>query len=241
MRVALVTGASGGIGRALCDAFGKAGYRVVATDLARSPECFDAFVPGDLARLWREPAYREELLVALRHEIGDRLSVLVNNAAVQVVSDARSTTPEDWESTLQTNLLAPFALVQALLPELGTAGGSVVNIGSIHAELTTPGSVCYATSKAALAGMTRALAVDLGPSVRVNCIQPAATDTAMLRERFRGGDAQLERLAAMHPIGRLADPAEIARVAVFLASPDASFLTGATIDVAGGMNARLYN
>jgi NAD(P)-dependent dehydrogenase (short-subunit alcohol dehydrogenase family) len=241
MRAALVTGATGGIGRELCEAFAKAGHRVIATDLVRPAACFDRFVEGDLARAWRDPDHRRTFVAALRQEIGDGgLHVLVNCAAVQVVSDTRSITPEDWQITLETNLLAPFLLIQELLPDLERARGSVVNIGSVHASLTAPRSVCYASSKAALAGMTRALAVDLGDAVRVNCIQPAATDTPMLRARFEGRERDLATLAESHPIGRIAQPGEIASVAVFLASEAASFITGTCIDVSGGVGARLH-
>ena len=241
MRVALITGAAGGIGRALCQAFEKAGYRVLATDREQPQECNGSFVAGDLARFWREPEQRTQLVAALRRELAaPRLDVLVNNAALQVVADARSTTAADWNDTLATNLLAPFALIQELLPELEAARGSVVNIGSVHAQLTLPRSVCYATSKAALAGMTRALAVELGDEVRVNCIQPGATDTEMLRSRLLDDEAALQQLARAHPLGRIADPSEIAAAAVFLASPEASFVTGACFDVSGGCTARLH-
>jgi NAD(P)-dependent dehydrogenase (short-subunit alcohol dehydrogenase family) len=128
-----------------------------------------------------------------------------------------------------------------MLPDLEKARGSVVNISSVHATLTKPGFSAYATSKAALLGMTRALAVDLGPRVRVNCVTPAATDTPMLRAGFEGNPAELSALAAMHPSGRIATPEEIARVVLFLASDAASAITGAALAADGGIGGRLHD
>jgi NAD(P)-dependent dehydrogenase (short-subunit alcohol dehydrogenase family) len=240
MRTALVTGAAGGIGEALCQAFGGAGYRVLGTDREPAGRHCDAFVTADLARLARDEAYRGQILAELRAALGENeLRVLVNNAAVQIVRSTPALRQEDWQQTLETNLLAPFYLVQGLLGELERARGAVINIGSIHTALTKPGFVCYATSKAALAGLTRSLAVDLGATVRVNGISPAATETPMLLAGFEGRQESLDALSSVHPIGRIAKPSEVAKVAVFLASDDASFITGSILDVHGGIGACL--
>ena len=148
---------------------------------------------------------------------------------------------QDWHDTLDVNLLAPFLLTQALLNNLERGNGSVVNISSVHARATKPGFVCYATSKAALAGLTRALAVDLGSRVRVNSINPAAVITPMLLEGFKGRDDQYAELAKMHPLGRIAEPSEIAQMAVFLASNKASFISGTAFNVDGGILSRLHD
>jgi NAD(P)-dependent dehydrogenase (short-subunit alcohol dehydrogenase family) len=137
--------------------------------------------------------------------------------------------------------VAPLHLAQALLSDLEAAVGSVVNIASIHAVATKPGFVCYATSKAALVGLTRAMAVDLGPRIRVNALLPAAVDTPMLRESFSGSETALGELGRMHPAGRIARPEEVARAAVFLASDQASFMTGAAVHVDGGIAGRLHD
>ena len=147
----------------------------------------------------------------------------------------------DWDETLETNLIAPFLLIQSLLPDLERARGSVVNIASVHATATKPGFVCYATSKAALVGMTRVLAVDLGPRVRINCISPAATATPMLMAGFADKPAQFLELGQMHPMERIAEPAEVAQTAIFLASEQASFITGACLSVDGGIAGRLHD
>lgn len=242
MKTALITGASGGIGQALCLAFRRAGYRVIATDLKGPPEDSDAFVSGDLAEMVADDRLRADFIEELRSAIGGRgLTALVNNAALQVVRSAEDLSLRDWRLSLDTNLLAPFALIQGLLPQLKHARGSVVNIASVHARLTKPGFACYATSKAALLGLTRSLAVDLAGAVRVNALNPAATGTPMLLAGFEGRGESLEQLGAMHPSGRIAEPAEIARVAVFLASEDAAFINGAALDVDGAIGARLHD
>jgi len=119
-------------------------------------------------------------------------------------------------------------------------GGCVLNIGSVHANATKPGFVSYATSKAALHGLTRALAVDLGERCRVICLAPAATETDMLRAGFEHNPGGLEQLASMHPLNRLATPQEIARLAVVLAS-EAQFCTGSTVYADGGVLSRLHD
>jgi NAD(P)-dependent dehydrogenase (short-subunit alcohol dehydrogenase family) len=124
---------------------------------------------------------------------------------------------------------------------LEKAKGSVVNIASIHAVATKPGFVCYATSKAALVGMTRALAVDLGPRVRINAINPAATATPMLLAGFEGKAKQFEELSKMHPLERIAQPWEVAKTAIYLASDDASFITGSVLHIDGGIGGRLHD
>lgn len=239
---ALITGALGGIGQALCAVFRQAGYHVVATDRrAGSCDC-DVFIQRDILDLCGAAGAKAALLAEIRSNLPDRrLAVLVNNAAVQVLGGTSDVSLDDWDLTLHTNLVAPFFLVQALLPELEAARGSVVNIASIHAVATKPGFVAYATSKAALVGLTRTLAVDLGSRVRVNAINPAATATPMLMAGFEDNPAGFAALAKMHPLGRIAGPDEVARTALFLASDAASFITGSTLHVDGGIGARLHD
>ena len=169
------------------------------------------------------------------------LRCLVNNAAVQRLGATDAVTTEDWDLSLGINLVAPFLLAQAFLPELEANQGSVVNIASIHAQLTKPGFVVYATTKAALAGMTRALAVDLGSRVRVNAICPAAIATPMLEAGFAGRPDARRQLDEFHPAGHIGQPAEVARLAVFLARPDCPFLTGSCLTLDGAICGRLHD
>ncbi|MDP1946742.1 MAG: SDR family oxidoreductase [Nitrospirota bacterium] len=238
---ALITGAAGGIGRVLCAEFRRAGYRVIGTDMAGAPGiACDHFVEADLKAVSRDEACLKRFVQQLNIPASG-LTALVNNAAVQILNRTDTVSVQDWRDTLDVNVLAPFLLTQALLPYLEKAGGSVVNMGSVHAIATKPGFVCYATSKAALVGLTRALAVDLGGRIRVNAINPAAVATPMLLQGFKGKDAQFSALGGMHPLGRIAEPAEIAQVVLFLVSRNAAFITGAAFDVDGGILSRLHD
>ncbi len=240
VKTVLVTGSEGGLGVALCAAFGAAGYRVVGADLKRGDSACDSFVEIDLATACADSEALEPAVGRLRRAVGNhRLSVLVNNAAKQILGRLGDVTHEDWQLSLATNLTAPFFLIQALAPDLERSRGAVINVGSVHARATKPGFLSYATSKAALIGLTQAIAVDLAPRIRVIAVNPAAIDTPMLRAGLGFGQNSLAKLAEHHPLGRIARPEEIARVVVFLASDDAGFMTGTTVDVDGGILSRL--
>lgn len=239
MPTALITGASRGIGEAMCEEFRKAGYRVIGLDISKLSKA-EVHLVCDLDRLATDAAYRVEQARAIRGALaGTKLEVLVNNAAAQILGSVAEVSPADWQRTMNVNLTAPFLLAQMLLPELEAAGGSVVNVASIHATLTKPRFVAYAASKAALVGLTRAMAVDLGGRVRVNAICPAAVDTPMLREGFAEDPTALKELAGLHPSGRIATPGEVARLALMLSAKDVGFVNGAAVDVGGGIHGRL--
>ena len=146
-----------------------------------------------------------------------------------------------FSKSLDTNLLAPFLLVQGLLKDLERAEGSIINISSIHARQTKPNFVAYATTKAALSGMTRALAVELGPRARINSIEPAAIDTPMLQEGFANAPSFYQQLENCHPQQRIGTPAEVARTALMLAGKDVRFIHGACVTLDGGISARLFD
>lgn len=241
---AVITGASGGIGKALCQEFQNAGYKVIGLDKpqANFPTSCHEIISCDLEIFSCDPDYRNEVIKKIKLYFAENpLQVLVNNAAIQVIKSTDEIAYEDWDRTLSVNLIAPFLLVKAFLKYLTHANGSVINIASIHAKVTKPGFVCYSTSKSALVGLTRSLAVDLGNKIRVNAISPAAVSTPMLLAGFEEKGDLLEDLSRMHPIGRIASPFEIAQAAVFLASDRASFITGTVLEVDGGINARLHD
>ena len=242
----VVTGAAGSIGRALCEEFRKASYFVLATDIQMdSPhQLADAYLPCDLIRLSDDAVYASDFF-RTAFQILDKqdspLKVIVNNAAVQLLGGLRSITRDTWERTLAVNVTAPLLLTQGFLERLEAAEGLVINIGSIHARLTKPNFVAYATSKSALSGLTRALSVDLGNRVRVLGIEPAAIDTVMLSEGF-GGDAwKKEALAAHHPLNRIGSAGEVARLAVALARPGTEYLQGSIVTIDGGISNRLHD
>lgn len=240
----IITGAAGGVGCELVSAFVKKGYFVIAIDVVAEPADLevDAYLQMDLSRFVQDESYASAVVDEIRKLVGiAKLKVLINNAATQVLRKIEAFTREDWADTVNTNVLAPFFLTQSLLSDLESAKGGVINIGSIHASLTKPGFVAYATSKAAIRGLTRSMAVDLGQRLRINAIEPAAIDTNMLRGGFGDRPHALQALAKVHPVGRIGTPSEVARLAVWLAEDAPQFMQGECIRLDGGIGARLHD
>jgi NAD(P)-dependent dehydrogenase (short-subunit alcohol dehydrogenase family) len=208
-----------------------AGYWTVGVDV--KPESGAA---EHLAIDMESTSCGEAIAVAL----GERsVGVLINNAAVAADASLLDVTLDAWETTIGVNLRAPWLVAKALHRHLEDgAGGSIVNVSSVHALASSPGAGVYATSKAGLVALTRAMALEWGPLVRANCVLPGAVDTPMLHaglDRSGQSHAQIgDRLA----LRRVASPSEIARVIRFVAS-EAGYMTGSTIVVDGGALARL--
>ncbi len=244
-RVALVTGAAGGIGRATATACVQAGYEVVAAD--RDTEA-DAPAGCHFRRVDLASPGEISALIASIADDYERLDLIVNNAAVQICKPVEETTIDDWDLTMAVNLRAVFWLVREATPWLGQRGGAIVNIASVHALATAPNIAAYAASKAGLLGLTRALATELAADgIRVNAVVPGAVDTPMLeaglsRGHLGSGDVKALKaeLARRTPAGHLGRPQDIAETAVFLADNDRSgFVTGQAFVVDGGATARL--
>ncbi len=240
-KTALITGAAGGIGKSICDLFHNEGYEVIGIDCHPVDKRPYKVVHLDITDFAETNPASQDLYKTVESLSDARLDVLVNNAAIQIVKTVPEITDEDWKVTLDTNLLAPFRLVQLFLPMLKKAKGSVINVSSIHAAATKSGFSLYATSKGALDTLTRALAIELAPDVRVNSVNPAATDTPMLRDGFKDNPQGLKQLGDYHPLRRIAKPVEVAQIAFFLASEKASFITGSSINVDGGIGACLHD
>ena len=232
-QVALVTGAGGGIGRRICAALTEAGWTVAGTDLpgVELTDCALA-VPADL----RDRDACRHLVAVVVSGLGG-LDLLVNNAASMTAVDPTVATMPRWWRDIEVNLTAPLWLTQAALPALRQTGGQVLNVSSISGLQGEPGFSAYAASKAGLVGMTRSLARELAPAVRVNAVAPGPTDTDQLgRDADWSGltMAELhEKYVAGMPIGRLVAPDEVAGLVVFLAGSRA--ITGECVQINGGM------
>lgn len=246
--VAIVTGGSRGIGRATVERLLTDGARVAFCGrdetaghdaMAQLDNPTDAlFIPCDVAR---EDEVRE-LVATCVARLGTP-TLLVNNAGVNAVFDAVAMTEAEWDGFFAVDLKAAWLCAKHVLPHLLAAGGgAIVNVSSIHAAVTRDSFFPYAAAKSGLVGLTRSLALDYGPrGVRVNCVCPGFTRTRLVEESIRMADdaeAAERAMVAGVALGRIADPSEIASVIAFLASPDAGYVTGATLFVDGGLTAR---
>jgi pteridine reductase len=236
-RVALVTGAAARIGAAIATELHARGcdlllhYNSNRAGADEQADRFNAVRPGSAAVAGADLSDQkgiEDLADRVRADFG-RLHVLVNNASRFYPTPVGETHAWQWEDLLNSNLRGPWFLVQALLGELRTAGGSVVNIIDVHAERPMPGHAVYCISKAGLAMMTRALARELGPAVRVNGVSPGA----ILWPEAEPGAAEKQSILKRTALGRLGEPADIAGAVAYLAL-DAPYVTGQILAVDGG-------
>lgn len=244
--VVLVTGASRGIGAAIAAEFAKLGAHV----FANHPSA-DSVHHADLISAWAEldgcsakvfpiqaDVSKSEDVAAMMQIIGDpagRLDVLVNNAGISRDSTVRKMSNEDWDAVIRTNLTGTFNCCRAALPILKDEG-RIINISSVMGHSAGRGNANYSASKAGILSLTRSLALELARRrITVNAICPGMVDT----ELSRGLPSEITRaFLEMTPLGRAADPKEIAYAAVFLASPAAAFVTGHAFDINGGMYLR---
>jgi len=240
-KVAIVTGAASGVGRETARLLRAAGASVVAIDIA---ETIHELQDDAVATVQADASAAEtaERAVATARERFGRLDVLVNNAAEILYKGVLDTGEAEWDRLLAVNVRSVFLHCRAAIPVLReTGGGAIVNTASISGVVGLPAQGAYAASKGAVVMLTRQLAVEFAPDrIRVNAVAPGAIDTPFLR-RFVDAqpdpDAVEARIAAEHPLGRLADPNEIARAILFLASDDAAFVTGTVLMVDGGYTA----
>jgi len=236
----ILTGASRGIGHATVKRFSSAGWLVITCSRqAFSEDCpWDAGPEDHIQIDLSDPAGREQGIAEMRDRLdGAGLTALVNNAGISPKAGDGSrlntiTTDMDvWRQVYEVNLMAPLALAQGLVAELEAAQGSVVNVTSIADSRVHPfAGSAYATSKAALAALTREMASDFGPkNIRVNAIAPGEIDTPIL-------SPGTEDIVAGLPLGRIGTPEEVAKVIYFLCSDQASYVTGAELHVNGGQH-----
>ncbi|HEX8023213.1 SDR family oxidoreductase [Mucilaginibacter sp.] len=232
----LITGVLGGIGSQLARTFNENNYRVVGLDLIDEPSPYcEKFIKFDLNRYCADADYKQEMEAVLNKEVPE-LFVLINNAAVQMLGSLSEVTIQDWNQTLNVNVTGPLMLSQLFLDRLELSQGSIINIASIHHQLTKRRFIAYATSKSALVGLTKALSVDLQGRVRVNSISPAAIDTQMLREGFNNDESKVKMLNELHPSQRIGKPQEVSQLALLLAEDKLGFINGANLNIDGGIS-----
>jgi NAD(P)-dependent dehydrogenase (short-subunit alcohol dehydrogenase family) len=235
-RVALVTGGTRGLGRALADAFLHEGYDVAVCgrsepqDLPADGDRQALFVAADV----RDPEQVEGLVQAVVDRFG-RLDVLVNNAGGSPPVDAATVSPRFVASIVTLNLVAPMVVAQRAneVMQKQNHGGSIISIASLCGLRPSPGTAAYGAAKAGLINLSESLAVEFAPKVRVNCVTPGALATEELHQAY-GGDAYFEAVAATVPLKRMGQPDDVAKACLFLASESAAFITGANLLVHGG-------
>ncbi|MBL4928090.1 GolD/DthD family dehydrogenase [Fuscibacter oryzae] len=233
-RCVVITGAAGGIGTAMAEAFASTGARLALVDL-RAPEVLAARLgPGHGA--WACDLAQPAEIARTTAEIGDQMGidVLINNAGLGIVAPAEEMSVDDWDRTQAINLRAPWLMACAALPYLKASGrGRVVNIASQAGLIAIAEHAAYGASKAGLIGLTKVLALEWARfGITVNAISPTVVETPMALVGWSGEKG--ERAKAAIPVGRFAKPAEIAHAAVYLASVHAGIVTGENLVMDGG-------
>ena len=248
-KVVVITGSGSGIGRACAMEFAKAGAKVIVADInlqgaQETVQQIEA-VNGIAIAVKTDVSQPESViqLVELTIKKYSKIDALVNNAAIQINKTIEHTTFLEWNQQLSINVGGIFLCSKYFLPYLRETKGSIVNMSSVNGFFVEPMCAGYCTTKAAIIGMTKAMAIDHGnEGIRVNCICPGYIDAGLAEGYFQSQPDPLkarEEAGKLHALWRIGRPEEVGRVAVFLASDDASFMTGASVVVDGGFGSGL--
>lgn len=239
-KVALITGSGRGIGRAIAQLFAREGALVYAIDVStvaeNQGEPDDAQPPHAIRNFKADVTNQESLMDAL-DKVPGRVDILVNNAGINIhPASLVETSAVEWNQVVAGNLTSVYQVSHAVIPRM-SVGGCILNIASILGFRAAKSCSAYMGSKGGILALTKSMAIDSAPSLRVNCIAPGAVQTSMFAEylsRCADPDAERQRILTGIPLARLGRPEDIASAAVFLASDDAAWITGATLVIDGG-------
>jgi NAD(P)-dependent dehydrogenase (short-subunit alcohol dehydrogenase family) len=248
-RVSVVTGAGSGIGRAVARQLSIEGSRVVLVDIDGAKAevaAADLCAKGGDARAFQgdvaDPASVAKLKLYVNETLGP-LDILVNNAAIQVNKKIEDTTPEEWNRQMGVNVGGVFLCSRAFMPDLRKTRGVIINMASVNGMFVEPYCAGYCATKGAILAFTKAIAIDHGrEGIRVHAICPGYINAGLAEGYFESQSDPAkarEQAGKLHALGRIGQPEEVARTAVFLASDDASFMTGSALIVDGGFSAGL--
>ena len=239
-KVAVVTGAGAGLGAAVAAAFRREGARVASLDLvpnSPNPAAADASERLYLSCDVSDGRAVADAFAAIKARWG-RVDFLVNNAGILSYNRVTETTEEEWDRTFAVNVKAAFLCAKQAIPLMPESKGVVVNVASVQAFVSQPKVAAYTTSKTALLGLTRSIAVDYAPGIRCHAICPGTIDTPMLQNAAAQSpdpEAIYRELRSIHLAGRLGQPDEIAALILFLCRDEAAFMTGEAIRIDGGL------
>ena len=245
-KTAIITGVAGGIGGATAELLSQNGWSVIGVDYKNLTD-----IPTALTEFHKVDVSVDSEIEELAKKVSGKyksIDALINNAAMQITKPLLETSPDEWDSVLATNLRSVYSMTRHFHPLIKKNGGSIVNVSSVHALVTSSAIAAYAASKGAIVSLTRAMAIEFAEdNIRVNAILPGAVDTKMLHDGLDRGHAgegeleqklsQLEDKTVMKKIG---SPAEVAQAIYFMAEDQfSSFITGQTLVVDGGATIKL--